>query len=195
MPFDKVHDTQQIYRKVLHAMSRPGEISNIFSEVEGLTLQSAMLKPTVGFLYLLLDREVGFHVVSRHADEVSQLIAQLTYSKETPIEEADYIFVLQDALGELPAVFGKGKTGNLIDPQKSATLIVECPAVANNQVLSLKGPGIKSENFLDLGLSPEWLKARALANSEYPLGIDMMFVDGMGAVACLPRTSQIKEGA
>jgi alpha-D-ribose 1-methylphosphonate 5-triphosphate synthase subunit PhnH len=47
---------------------------------------------------------------------------------------------------------------------------------------------------LEVGLGREWIAARAAKNREYPLGVDMIFVDPEGRVAALPRTTGVAEG-
>lgn len=196
MTFDKTHDIQAIYRKVLDAMSRPGKVNVLAPEVEKLTLKVDVLPATLGLILMLLDSEVSFHVVSVRSDVISQLISQLTYAKEENIEQADYVFVLKDAPDHtLAETFRNVKIGNLIDPQKSATLIIEVKAVAHesSKTFTMQGPGIKDVSALTIAVDDAWVEARKEVNGEFPFGVDAMFVDEQARIVCLPRTTQIVE--
>ena len=192
MKLDKVHDIQKIYRKVLDLMSRPGKIANISDEVKEVQPIVDIFDATFGLMLMLLDMEVSFHIVSANSEKIAQMISQLTYGKQSDIEQADYVFVLKDvAATQLAEVFKQVKVGELFDPQKSATLIVEAMELTNEKELIFRGPGIKDTNLVNIGLGNDWIGARKDVNIEFPLGVDTIFIDGQANVLCLPRTTQI----
>lgn len=94
---DLVHDIQSVYRKVLNSMARPGKIE-VLEEQEKVDMEINFNRGTFLIMLMLLDGEVSFNVVSEKSEEVSNLISEITYSKEKPLEEADYVFVLEDAV-------------------------------------------------------------------------------------------------
>ena len=117
----------------------------------------------------------------------------MTYSKEKSLEEADYVFVLEDASEKsLAEAYKLAKAGTLIDPNKSATIIAEVNAISNDDVLELSGPGIKDKKSLYISGDNKWIEERALKNSEYPLGVDAIYIDKEYKVISLPRTTKIK---
>lgn len=195
MKLDMVHDIQSVYRKVLNAMAKPGVIENLQKEAEKVEIETNCYKSTFLMMMMLLDREVSFNVVSEKSVDVSSLISQMTYAKVKPIEEADYIFVLKDACDkQLDMVIRKSKIGDLIDPNKSATIIAEFKCLNDGEnILNFKGPGIK--NLCEARISGErkWIKERSVKNEEYPLGIDLIYVDEKNNVMCIPRTTSITE--
>ncbi|ABR47364.1 phosphonate metabolism protein [Alkaliphilus metalliredigens QYMF] len=192
MGFDRIHDVQMIYRKVLDAMSRPGKINNIKKETEALDQYQDLYLGTFGILHLLLDTEVTYNVISNNEKVVSQLINLHTYSKRADIKKADYIFILKNAnKEEVEVSLNDSKIGDLRDPQKSATVILEVEEISNEKGLILRGPGIKKESYLKINTPFSWIENRNQKNIEFPLGIDMIFIDKDANITCLPRTTEI----
>lgn len=188
---DLVHDIQSVYRKVLNSMARPGKIE-VLEEQEKVDMEINFNRGTFLIMLMLLDGEVSFNVVSEKSEEVSNLISEITYSKEKPLEEADYVFVLEDAVEEkLAEVYSLAKVGTLINPNKSATIISEVEFINDDGKLELSGPGIKDKKCISIGESNAWIKERNLKNKEYPLGVDGIFIDKEYRVVSLPRTTKI----
>lgn len=194
MKLDSIHDLQGVYRKVLNAMARPGVIENIKEEAEKVDIELDCFKGTFLLMLMLLDAEVTFNIVSKNSMNVTSLISQLTYGRVKPLEEADYIFVLKDVTSEeLGLAYRKGKLGDLVNPNSSATIIAEFEEIKEGKELKFVGPGIKDANRISISEDKAWIKVREEKNQEYPLGIDGIYVDKNGNVVCLPRTTQIKE--
>ena len=121
---DLVHDIQSVYRKVLNSMARPGKIE-VLEEQEKVDMEINFNRGTFLIMLMLLDGEVSFNVVSEKSEEVSNLISEITYSKEKPLEEADYVFVLEDAVEKkLAEAYSLAKVGTLINPNKSAICFI-----------------------------------------------------------------------
>ncbi|MCM3714399.1 phosphonate C-P lyase system protein PhnH [Alkalihalobacillus oceani] len=194
--FDYIHDIQTVYRKVVNATSRPGQLADLAEEV-ALLEEDGKNDCPASFLLLaltLFDQEVTFAVMSKKAEVISKILNQFTYAKPVAIEQADYILILQDAgEGALQEAIGKAKSGTLRNPHTSASLIVEVEKVSNNQTLQLKGPGIRTTAFIDVKTSEKWLELRQMKNREYPLGVDFLFIDQEQQLLSLPRTTQISE--
>jgi alpha-D-ribose 1-methylphosphonate 5-triphosphate synthase subunit PhnH len=173
-------------------MSRPGALENILEESEKVDINIDFLRPTLVIMLMLLDAEVSFKVISGKEKEVTSFISQLTYAEAKPLEEADFIFVLSDA-GEsgVETAFRDSKIGNLINPHKSATIVIEAPELSNNSEFMLRGPGIEEASFAGFGLGEKWIAEREKKNIEYPLGIDAIFVDRQANVLCVPRTTEM----
>lgn len=192
MELDYVHDIQGAYREVLTCMSRPGRIGSIEPYSRKVDLELHFSKALFMMMAMLLDGEVTFAIVSPRAEEASRLTNQLTYGKCTGFAEADYIFVLADADPKLiEQAFQQAKVGDLIDPHKSATMILEAQELSDQPELNLTGPGIETKSSVGVSMKASWLLEREKKNREYPLGIDMIFIDGQAHVMCLPRTTQI----
>lgn len=194
MKLDLVHDIQNSYRKVLNCMSRPGYIENIAVEGEKVDIDICFYRQTLVLIFMLLDAEVSYKIVSEREHEIATLINQLTYAREECVEEADYIFVLMDANNHLlEETFKAAKIGDLIDPHKSATIIVEVEEISNAKEYVLTGPGIEKKAYVGIKAKGNWFKEREGKIAEYPLGIDVIFIDKASNVMCLPRTTQVQK--
>lgn len=192
MKLDMVHDIQSVYRKVLNAMSRPGILENINEEAEKNDIDINFYSGSFLVMLMVLDREVSFNVVSEQGNDVSKLISEITYAQAKPVEEADYIFVLEDKCSEsLDEIIEKSKIGDLVDPQKSATIIAEVQCISKDGDIELEGPGIQDVNKIGICSNKKWINARKNKNEEYPLGIDLIFIDEKSNLVCIPRTTKI----
>jgi len=194
MNLDVVHDIQTVYRKLVTATSRPGTLVVLDREARTLDVQMECLSSTILLARTVLDPEVSFKVISKAEETVSRMINQLTYSKPVDLPEADFIFILHDASEEqMKEALNKAKVGNLLNPHESAMIILEVPDVTKGDSMILSGPGIQDESFLSLPNVSAWLAERNEKNMEFPLGIDMYFVDQQDRLIALPRTTQIRE--
>ncbi|WP_350299773.1 phosphonate C-P lyase system protein PhnH [Peribacillus frigoritolerans] len=194
MNLDVVHDIQTVYRKLVTATSRPGTLMVLDREAKTLDVQMECLSSTILLALTVLDPEVTFKVIAKEEEAVSRMINQLTYSKPVDLPEADFIFILHDASDEqMKEALNKAKVGNLLNPHESAMIILEVPDVTKGDSMILSGPGIQEESFISLPNVSAWLGARNEKNIEFPLGIDMYFVDQQDRLIALPRTTQIKE--
>lgn len=178
--FDEVFDTQAVFRKVLEAMSNPTRTVSVAEQMEKLFGNHR------AFLALgmtLLDNEVTF---SACGDANFRNDFQLvTLSQEKAVSEADYLFVT-DAK-KLPEVLAQAKCGTLVDPHKSATLLIRDNG-ETTETMALYGPGIDGETtFSCSSLVRRALELRDQQEYEYPMGVDLIFVTNDGAVTCIPR--------
>lgn len=192
MKLDLVHDLQRAYRKTLDSMSRPGVINNFRAQADKMDMEIACFDATLVLVLMLFNTEVKFHVCSKFEVEMAKLINQLTYAKKTEVQNADYILVLKDAQPEeLARAIRLAYPGDLRDPHKAATMIIEADVLSNERDLILTGPGIEKESYVKVTTTDHWVDLRADKNSEYPLGIDLIFTDANDNIICLPRTVQI----
>ncbi len=193
---DIVHDLQAVYRKLVNALARPGRLADLTKEAAVIREDGNKECPASMLLIALtlFDQEVTFKVISDKEETITKIINQLTYAKSVEVEEADYILILQDAeTGVLNKAIESAKPGTLKDPHSSATIIIEVNKITDEPALELKGPGIKTTEFVHVELKEKWVEARQMKNKEYPLGIDLMFVDQNDQLLSVPRTTQISE--
>lgn len=194
MKLDVVHDLQSVYRKLIDATSRPGTVVNLEKEAGLLDGQMDCLPATILFAITLLDPEVTFKVIGKQEEAVSRMINHLTYSKSEHVAEADYIFILQDAsIQEIDDAINQAKIGKLLNPHEAATIILEVADVTKGKLMKLSGPGILGDSLINLPDVSNWMGVRNEKNIEFPLGIDMYFVDQQHQLHALPRTTQITE--
>ncbi len=129
MQLDRVHDIQQVFRKLVTASAFPGKSVCLAKEIARV---GNGFKDVPDFLLLaltLLDAEVAYAYPGASADAV-QLISQMTYS--TASEAADSHFVFIDKTSEAAAeTLLQMRRGTLMDPQLGATAFLHVVKAAD----------------------------------------------------------------
>jgi alpha-D-ribose 1-methylphosphonate 5-triphosphate synthase subunit PhnH len=191
-------ESQAIFRMILYAMARPGKIVNLPNfKIDPPVGSKASLDSKYPFLVLFtfLDSYVRFKVLDRKnsidATDVSTYVSTHTGSREAPIEEADFILIYG---GSSKGLVSRMKRGSLKYPNESATLIYGVEFLGEGSLhLTLSGPGVPSVCELDLeGVEMDEMRDLIRANSEFPLGLDVIFSDKDGKAACLPRSTVVR---
>ena len=193
MAIDQVHDLQQVYRKILHSMSRPGTISSLADNARKVDFDLSCFHSTFLCAMTFLDAEVTFHILSTDQQNLIDKISAYTSAKFAPIDEADFIIILREDKEEsIQHAFANCKNGTLTDPQQSSIWIMESSSLSNLGELTLTGPGIQHESKLHTSLSPSIWQARNERTKEYPLGIDLIITDENAQIVCVPRTTTVE---
>lgn len=196
--FDRVHDTQEIYRHLLDCMARPGKIKSIEKNVGEIEVVQGISQSLLGLAYTLVDREVSFHVISANQAMVAKHLNRKTFSPAVRLHDADFLLIEKDLSNEeIQGVMDGVRIGTLEDPHLSTTLLITVDRLSEEEEcgikLRLKGPGIQHEKTMYLdGLSVQWLMERKRVNQEFPLGIDMILATKSGQVMALPRTTIVE---
>lgn len=207
--FDKIHDTQAVYRKLLDALAWPGQVQSIADITSRMSMSVSFSPTLLACALMLLDQEVTFAVVSPEAFAISEFIRWQTLSRETDPGAADYVFVDTDLSAfDIAQLMQNFKRGTLLEPHTSATVFVSVADIAADQgtsrghslesegdtvVLELTGPGVKDSATCTIQRLPStWLEQRSRINAEYPLGIDMVFATENGVMMGVPRTTGIR---
>ncbi|WP_307225007.1 phosphonate C-P lyase system protein PhnH [Pectinatus haikarae] len=189
MQFDKVLDAQQVYRLLLDAMARPGKI-NTLSMSECLKPPRGLQSGTAAVALTLLDQGTGFCFLSAGRQEPDYLTAN-TGAAAQSVDVAELIIFSGCECVQLDKVC----CGSLLSPEQGATLLImveELSSTEGRLCLRLTGPGIR--NHCDLfinGLALKNLETISCMNKEFPLGIDVIYTDKSGNVACIPRSSSM----
>jgi alpha-D-ribose 1-methylphosphonate 5-triphosphate synthase subunit PhnH len=199
--FDKIADTQKIFRVMLEALARPGQlyrlspVGSLFSSASG---KFDSFETTGSLLATLLDHEVTFCVLGQddRALELSLLIGATTGSRSVPRDKADYVVTL-----EAPAesLLSQLNPGSLLFPNTATTLICRVENLANQipegnsgAWLELSGPGVAPGQTLGVaGVKATFFNELKAINAGYPLGLDIIWVTPHGTLAGLPRSTQL----
>jgi alpha-D-ribose 1-methylphosphonate 5-triphosphate synthase subunit PhnH len=185
-----VLDAQQTFRTLLNAMARPGTI-HMLPHRPGQTPEQAVC-------FALMDFEVSY-AVATPGSEVADLEQWIAVHTGCPrVAVADAAFIL--ARGPLPDdAWASVARGTLAFPDTGATIIYALAAIGETvddemaTRLSLSGPGIETTQELRVsGLPVAEFSARAHANREYPMGVDVIVTDPTGRVAGIPRSSRVQ---
>jgi alpha-D-ribose 1-methylphosphonate 5-triphosphate synthase subunit PhnH len=178
---DPARQAAHAFRGALQALSRPGRIETL----AGAT-PPAPCSPAAGALLLTLcDGTTGVHLAPSHDTEA--LRGWITFHTGAPLvaaEAADFALGTWEALDPVD----RFAIGTAEYPDRSATLIVEMPALSATGA-RLTGPGIETEAYLSLPETAAFTANRA----QFPLGFDCFFTSG-DRVAGLPRSTRVTEG-
>ncbi|MBK8132187.1 MAG: phosphonate C-P lyase system protein PhnH [Gammaproteobacteria bacterium] len=169
---------QRVFRELVEALSRPGDIREIGDCINGVDAQRAVLAT-------LMDGEMT--LADPHG-QIEPADWPLLQAKPGATESARYIV----ADGRRAPDF-QPLLGSLESPEFGATVLVEIDCVGEGALtLELAGPGVDGKRTLCLaGLHPDWLARRADWVGGFPLGVDLLLLDARRLVA-LPRTTRIR---
>lgn len=186
--FDFVHDGQKVFRELLNVMANPGTVKSIAAQTEKF---GEVYAPLTALGCTLLDNEEVMYVEKN--PRLAAELHDLTLCREGELEQADYIFLSsQMNYGSMEEVMKNVKKGTYKDPQNSATIIILCDEMKGDVEMNLKGPGIKGIKMVRV---QQYIKTilmiRQSLQTEYPLGIDLVFVTPDGELMGIPRLCKI----
>lgn len=178
-----VHTTQQVYRRLVNASSRPGHTENIAEEVKNYSDFSDAALLTAMTLF---DNEISFFSQDKTMRKELKVLTGGIPNKD--YTTADFIVSKEADLKE--AFFTEAMTGILISPEKSATLIIDIDSIGEGTEYRLRGPGIKEATNIKLSLGSRWMELRNEICKEFPLGIDLILTDKQNNLVIIPRTTK-----
>ena len=184
---DPVRGSQTCFRAVLDAMAHPGRIVAVPALLAGGAPAPLGVAATAVALTLCdIDTPIWL-------DEASSAVGPyIAFHCGAPIAHSvgDAAFALIRDLEAMPSL-DQFALGSDEYPERSATLVIEVPALDESGPVVLRGPGIRGDARLDVGglLERFWAERAALAEL-FPRGIDILFVCG-NRLAALPRSTQI----
>lgn len=198
--FDKIFDTQAIFRALTDSMARPGKINQIGSVCEKIDAPESVSKVLAGLVFTLIDGETPYSIVPSGLKDLEEFIRWSVMGQSAESDQADYILVSKPITEiEISQLMSTVKKGTLVNPHQSATIFIVVDGISPERTpeseleLELKGPGIETINHVFFsGMSGIWIDERQKANEEYPLGVEMVFVTEKGDLLCLPRTTKVE---
>lgn len=186
--FDFVHDGQKVFRELLSAMANPGQVRRIGKQAGKFKGDYASL---LALGCTLLDNEKQMYVEKN--PRLSAELHNLTLCREAELDHADYVFLSSEMnYGSMEQILKNVKCGTYADPQESATIFLLCSETEGEEEMTLRGPGVDGER--KMWVYPYIRKVIRLRNAleiEYPLGVDLVFVDGSGNLIGIPRLVKI----
>lgn len=163
------------FRSLMNALSMPGSIEKITPLYQS------------GFLALasvLLYNETSCYFES--TQDLS-LVTDINNPKLESPKAADYIF--SDVINK--DLLRICKKGTFMSPEFSATLIFSCEDF-NGTKVQLSGPGINKEKELTLPCGIEFISLLQEKNANYPLGVEIFFLNKKNELLALGRTTKIE---
>ncbi|HXP73359.1 MAG TPA: phosphonate C-P lyase system protein PhnH [Stellaceae bacterium] len=180
---DAVHDTQQVFRRLLDAFTHPGRVILLPQRLAAL---DALWASSAALALMLLD-----HSTPVHLDPVLDTEAVrdfLRFHCGAPLVEApgEASFAL---VGNAAAVdLASFAPGDPVRPERSATVLIQVPGFLHGQPMRLAGPGIATTTSLIVdGVEPKFWRQWRESGALYPSGVDVVFA-APEAIAVLPRT-------
>lgn len=188
---DTVHDSQAVFRSVLHAMSRPGAVQEL---AVSLSPPAPLLPATAAVCLTLLDLETRLWIDGGSRD-VARARDFLAFHTGAPtaasMGDADFVVVVDGSLLPRLETFHQGSDEA---PEKSATLIVQVTDLDDmrtDDVWRLSGPGIDGTTGLHIeGLRSGLAEELADNRARFPRGVDLILC-AETRVAALPRTTKV----
>ncbi|MEW6122733.1 MAG: phosphonate C-P lyase system protein PhnH [Pseudomonadota bacterium] len=183
--------SQQAFRALMDAMARPG----IPRALDARLAPPAPLTPELAALALtVLDYETAVWLDPQLAGEPAVADFLRFHTSARLVEQpGDAQFALIADSAALPA-FSLFAQGEPAYPDRSATLLVSVAAFTDGP-LTLAGPGLPSPVGFGARPLPDDLGRRLADNRAlFPLGIDLVLA-APGAIAALPRSIRVMEGA
>lgn len=175
--FDLVHDSQAVHRALVLAFSFPGTPVPLEVSVPDLGLEPTL----VAVALTLLDQETSFA-------GGNEALAAYTGARRVAIEDADFVFATASPWDQ---AFERARRGTLADPQGGATVVGFAPSTQTTPWV-LTGPGLEKPTTVRLP-SGTWVETRNRACVEFPLGVDLVWVQEGGVVG-LPRSTRLTPG-
>jgi alpha-D-ribose 1-methylphosphonate 5-triphosphate synthase subunit PhnH len=153
----------------------------------------------LGALSTLLDRETRFVLgqaggwIERETP-LSRWLERFTSARMEAPSQADFALCLDGQSGVLLPELCQGTEAVPEDGATAFICVSELEDGPNRggTVLELQGPGIReSTTFTVRGLPTDTQRAIIATRRAYPLGVDVILIDGQGRCVGLPRTTRM----
>lgn len=185
---DAVHDTQQVFRRLLDGFTHPGRVVLL---PQRLTAPDALWPSSAALALTLLDHNTPVHLDPELDTEAVRDF--LRFHSGAPLVEAsaDAGFALIGNAGALDlAIFALGDAER---PEQSATVIIQVPGFLKGRPKRLIGPGIATTTSLVVdGVEAKFWRQWRENGALYPGGVDVVFA-APEAIAVLPRTVRAED--
>lgn len=208
---ERAYELQGTFRAVLDCMARPGEVCrlSITDAYEVEAERCGLFPATLMLADMLLDSGMTFCMATAGFEHAARQIASRTHVTPAVLSEAACVIVPEAFRDEgASAAIAALAAGTLEQPHRGATVIVECSVLLGLDAQGIRvgsashacaksswelaGPGVDGVAHLSCDRG-DVLRARLARVDEFPCGIDLMFVDGFGHIAAVPRSSACKE--
>ncbi len=180
--------TKHVFRALLQAMSNPGTVHDVLEEKHAQGGHNVLL----AVAETILDGKASFCVVGKDEEELERFVHELTSSRGIDAAPADFTL---DAAGDDLASAGMAQREIIQYADKGSTIIYLVAGFnggPGSLSLLLKGQGLGPVRLFSIeGLDRDELCAIQDADRDFPLGIDCIFVDRKGKIACIPRSATV----
>lgn len=185
---DPTFDAQSVFRAALSATAYPGRVVSLDRTLD--TPQP--LASSTGLLCLTL-MDLDTPVWLDQPTAAGDVLNWLRFHCGLPVvgEPASARFALVTDIDALPRLH-QFHPGEVQYPDRSATVIVQAPALSGGPETVWTGPGIRESAIVRIAGLPSRFWSDWDLNAEYyPLGVDVFFTSGNALIA-LPRTIKVE---
>lgn len=186
---DPVFQSQAAFRALLAALSEPGKLQRVASEIappEGLAIATATA------LLTLADYETPVWLPEALRNGPAGAWLRFHCAAALVDDPTEAAFAVIDGTAGEPNL-SAFNLGTDQFPDRSTTVIVQVSGLEGGPALTLSGPGISgSRNIAPQGLRPGFTEELRENNALYPLGVDVVLACGDSMIG-LPRSTQIQE--
>jgi alpha-D-ribose 1-methylphosphonate 5-triphosphate synthase subunit PhnH len=183
--------SQAVFRAVMDAFARPGEIKPL---PHTAVAPSPLSATAAALAWALLDYETPLWLDATLADvpAVAEWIRFHAGARVTDDPRQAAFAIIADPVQAPP--FDQFALGTSEYPDRSTTLVMQVSRFGEGQRWSLTGPGIADRTSLSADPLPGDLADRLAANRAlFPRGVDLILVSP-DAVAALPRSVVLQRG-
>lgn len=186
---DPVFQSQAAFRALLAALSEPGTLRQVASEIappEGLTIATATA------LLTLADYETPVWLPEALRNGPAGAWLRFHCGAALVENPAEAAFAVIDCAADEPRL-SAFNLGTDQFPDRSTTVIVQVNRLEGGHAITLAGPGILgSRDIAPQGLRSGFTDELRENGALYPLGVDVLLTHGEGLIG-LPRSTQIEE--
>lgn len=184
---DPAHDAQQLFRAILDATSHPGRIVSLSAAPVG---PGTISRAAAAYLLTLADRDTPIWLAS--AFDRPEVRDFLRFHSGAPIVVARG----QASFGVVAAAAARPLDGFNLGtdayPDRSATVLIEVPALHGGPTRHWRGPGIADrESVAITGLADDFWQEWAANHGLFPCGVDIVFTAG-NELCALPRSVAVE---
>ena len=189
---ERAFELQGTFRAVLDCMARPGEVCclSITDAYEVEAKRCGLFPATLMLADMLLDSGTTFCMATMGFEHAARQIASRTHVTPAALDVA--------ACAILPEAFRDEGAASAVAELTAGTLDAQGMRVGSashacaKSAWELSGPGIDGAAHFSCDRG-DVLRARVARMDEFPCGIDLIFVDGFGHIAAIPRSSACRE--
>jgi alpha-D-ribose 1-methylphosphonate 5-triphosphate synthase subunit PhnH len=184
---DAVRDSQGAFRAILDALSQPGRMARLGTE---LAPPPELAPAAAALLLTLADYETPLWLSPRLGAPAA---AWLRFHTGAPVTEdpAEARFAVLDGAAGEPAL-AAFPAGDDLYPDRSATVILQCASLAGGAAVTLAGPGIAGTRIVAPAGLPHGFWAQLARNNRlYPRGVDVVLAAGDRLLG-LPRSLRLE---
>jgi alpha-D-ribose 1-methylphosphonate 5-triphosphate synthase subunit PhnH len=181
--------SQAVFRVLLESLARPGRVLPLPATGSGPETE----RPGPGIVPLAL-AVIGatVAVIEGPSRRWQARICRATGASEAAIGDASLVAIYGSAD---PEMISRLRRGSAAAPEDGAKVGLACTALTEggpgDVTLEISGPGVPGRARLGVdGVDRDVFGALRAANSMFPAGVDVWFVDERGQVAGLPRSAR-----